>query len=629
MSVDTNNSLATGVTKRRSRTREFTIIAQDPSITDSQGGVLTAKITLPIEDLERGPMGSAVYIVDYDATAGKMYKVAKPPQNGTVTAPVSVHKLLRDPKFHALNAYAIVMRILRRFEFALGRRVSWGIPGHQLKVVPHAFEQANAYYNPGLEALLFGYVRGEPNQFMCLSHDVVAHETAHALLDGLRDKFIVASSPDQVALHEAFADIVALLSVFSLPEIPLQLLKLVPAQPNFAVAAGGTSSVPAGFIRRSQIGFDQLANSPLLGLADEAHKSDTRTDATRFSALRRSVTLAEDPTLLDSDEYQEEHRRGEVLVAVVMQAFLHAWIGRIDDLADKEPDSLLNLQLVADEGAAIADVMLTMAIRGIDYTPPIHVTFGDYVAAMLTADAEVRSDDTRFGIREWLRAKADAFGLRQPLNCVDWCLQPPPKAGSKLARSGAHLAGLQSDPVEVFRLIWNNRGAFDRLLNPHAYTRIASVRPCLRVSPDDGFHLRETVVECIQYLNLTVAELKVYGLHDPSTTGMKPEREIVLQGGATLILDEYGELKYVIANPLPRPDADVILDKSFHLREIAERWQRRLDWLWKSGYFHGDANPSARLAMLHAERQTPDQLTAFGFGAEADRNLHYVEECWL
>ena len=66
-------------------------------------------------------------------------------------------ELLRDPRFHQQNVYAIVMRILARFEYALGRRVSWSFGGHQLKIAPHAFLDANAFYTKEDEALLFGY----------------------------------------------------------------------------------------------------------------------------------------------------------------------------------------------------------------------------------------------------------------------------------------------------------------------------------------------------------------------------------------------------------------------------------------------------------------------------------------
>ena len=63
------------------------------------------------------------------------------------------------------------------FEFALGRRVSWSFRGHQLKIAPHAFPGANAFYSRLDRALLFGYF-ATPNgekAFTCLSHHCVAH----------------------------------------------------------------------------------------------------------------------------------------------------------------------------------------------------------------------------------------------------------------------------------------------------------------------------------------------------------------------------------------------------------------------------------------------------------------------
>ena len=70
-------------------------------------------------------------------------------------------QLLANPAFHGQNIYALVMRTLARFEYALGRRVHWGFDGHQLHVAPHAFVDANAFYSREDRALIFGSVRAD------------------------------------------------------------------------------------------------------------------------------------------------------------------------------------------------------------------------------------------------------------------------------------------------------------------------------------------------------------------------------------------------------------------------------------------------------------------------------------
>src|SRR5690606_13791441 len=107
--------------------------------------------------------GYRVQVVDYDAASDTLWKAREylPEAGGACLADpfekATDKELLADPTFHQQNVYAIVMRILARFETALGRRVSWGFGGHQLKVVPHATCDANAFYSKEDEALLFGY----------------------------------------------------------------------------------------------------------------------------------------------------------------------------------------------------------------------------------------------------------------------------------------------------------------------------------------------------------------------------------------------------------------------------------------------------------------------------------------
>src|SRR4029079_5353961 len=173
------------------------------------------------------------------------------------------YTLLNEPHFHQQNVYAIVMKTLARFEFALGRRLSWGFPGHQINVAPHAFADANAFYSKRDQALVFGYFVGLSGEivYSCLSHDVVAHETTHALLDGLRNRYTDPSSPEQAGFHEGFADVVALLSVFSLKDVRGTLLR-----PEFPQAK---TSLEANLIDSERLKPEMLRKSVLLGLADQ------------------------------------------------------------------------------------------------------------------------------------------------------------------------------------------------------------------------------------------------------------------------------------------------------------------------------------------------------------------------
>lgn len=551
------------------RTRQLTIVAQDPAIRRPDGTILTARVSLPAEELASGPRGYRVHVVDYDTSVRVFYQVPtyNSSANGHFDDPFeqpSNSVILKDPRFHAQNVYAIIMRTLARFEFALGRRISWSFPGHQLKVSPHAFADANAFYSKKDEALVFGYFPGKKGTiFSCLSHDVIAHETTHALLDGLRERYIDPSSPDQAAFHEGFADVVALLSVFATPEVVQLLLDWTERAPS--ARAFGKRRTPPGLIRRQHVTLEALRRSTLLGLAEEMGKEMAQVRGR--GALRQSVTLEPSPAYLDAEEFQEPHRRGEILVAAMLNAFLTVWCNRLTALgtvkvAKARKGEYLDRQRVAEEGSEVADYLLTMAIRAIDYTPPVHLEFGDYLSALLTADHEIRPNDSKYRFREHLRDSFASYGVTPASSERDGQWEAPK---AKLSYERSHFESMARDPDEVFRFVWENRRPLR--LYEDSYSRILSVRPCLRIGPDDGFPLRETVAECLQQLDIRAAELGALRIAKPA--GMPADTRVRLQGGLTLIFDQYGRLKFSVRNRI-------------HDRE---RQSRRLQHLWNSGYF--------------------------------------------
>jgi hypothetical protein len=568
-----NTDTEVGIPTSASRNRTLAVVAQDPGVRHRRR-IVTALLRLPYEELEAGPIGHRVHVIDYDASTGTLYEPARLPAEETKVP--SNERIRGDPAFHAQNVYALVMRTLARFEFALGRRVSWRFGAHQLKVVPHAFAAANAYYSPDSESLLFGYFRrGQGLVFTCLSHDIVVHETTHALLDGLRRRFMAPSSPDQAAFHEGYADIVALLSVFSMGEVLGELID------KAADRATGAAPSKQGLIHQELVGLERLRRSILFGLAEQM---EPEMAGGRANALRRSVELEPDPRLLDRVEFTESHRRGEVLVAAVMRAFLEVWTRRLKALGTIE-SAYLDRQRVAEEGAGVADQLLTIVIRALDYTPPIHLGFDDFLSAMLTADTEVRDDDSRYRLRETLRTWFARYGINPPPETEDGLWK---RSDLQLARTGVRFGSLQTDPTEMFRLLWANHRQLS--LDSTAFTRVTSVRPCLRLGPEDGLPIRETVAECIQYLKIPASELHHHGLRKPD--GMDPETEVELEGGSTLILDEYGLLKFKIHNLLPTPGDE----------QSRRKAQDRLEYLWVQGAFVKGASLAARLSSLHLRR---------------------------
>jgi hypothetical protein len=553
------------------RTRKMTIIAQDPSVTVTNGGarkILTAQVDVPAEDLAPGPSGHRVNVIDYDSSTNTLYKPAKITDIDPYIK-ANDTKLLSDPGFHSQNVYAIVMRTLARFEYALGRRVSWGFYGHQIKVAPHAFADANAFYSEADQALMFGYFQGKQNMvFSCLSHDVIAHETTHALVDGLRERFTDPSSPEQAAFHEGFSDVVALLSIFSVPAVVETVIDR-----NETSHKKGEPTL----IKPSSLSAKELRKSALFGLADEMGQE---LSGIRGNPLRRSAELTPSKKYINSPEYLEPHRRGEILVAAMMNAFIEVWVNRLEGLGKVSPGGL-DKQRVVEEGANIADYLLTMSIRALDYSPSVDLQFCDFLSALLTADREIRPDDTKYSFRRILLKSFNDYGM-PPTSKGDGTESGVWEApAANLSFDRIHFESMQRDPDEVFRFIWENRKALQ--LYEDAYSRVLSVRPCLRIAPD-GFALRETVAEYMQMIKLIAAELKPLGIKAPK--GMPPDTEITLYGGGALIFDEYGRLKFHIFNRI--------------LNE--QRQTSRLEFLWKFGYFRKGQSSLNRFSALHRQR---------------------------
>jgi hypothetical protein len=378
--------------------RRLRVYAFDPSLSVQTDTLAISEVTLKIPweiDLKPGPVGEYIEVVDIDPASGCVY----PPVNLNDPALLAQDGLAPSegyPHFHQQMAYTVAMETIQNFEKALGRRIIWrahylshlpdkeqNIYIQRLRIYPHALREANAYYSPARRAILMGYfpaTASEPGEhypnglvFTCLSQDIVAHEMTHAILDGVHPRFAEPTNGDVLAFHEAFADIVALFQRFSQKEVLRNQI-----------------AKTRGDLRNSGNLLGQLAQQ--FGRATGGH-----------GALRQYVGKKADPYALETTT--EPHERGAILVAAVFDAFLTIYQGRIADLLRLAtggsgilPQGELHPDLVnrlAQEASKSAGHVLTICVRALDYCPPVDITFGEYLRALITADYEWVKDDER------------------------------------------------------------------------------------------------------------------------------------------------------------------------------------------------------------------------------------------
>ncbi|MGH7461175.1 MAG: hypothetical protein ACREMA_09115, partial [Longimicrobiales bacterium] len=139
--------------------------------------------------------------------------------NGDFIFPVST-----SPEADCAHTFAVVREALTLFERLQGGvpiRWAWNTSGNTdlLTVHPREGVTPNAFYSRGEKALKFFFFTpsgATQPVFTCRSLDIVAHETGHAILDGLKPGWLGIGNPPQTgALHESFGDLTALFLALS------------------------------------------------------------------------------------------------------------------------------------------------------------------------------------------------------------------------------------------------------------------------------------------------------------------------------------------------------------------------------------------------------------------------------
>jgi hypothetical protein len=526
--------------------RPLKVFAFDPMLGRSAGNRVVLKIRN--EPLLPGPQGSRVQVIDYDGAERVFYEPVDL-DDAAVLMNDGLEPSESDPRFHQQMVYAVAMKVVENFEEALGRLLTFK-QRKRLRLYPHAFFGPNAFYDPDSVAVYFGYFRADekdpgpnlPGQtvYTCLSQDIITHEVAHALVDRLRPHFTEETNRDVFAFHEGFADIVAIFQHFSFPQILAETIQRTRGDLRSPTALGSLAQ---------QFGY-----------------------ATGSGMALRSATSAEKPDSSLYEKVSEPHERGSILVAAVFDAFFDVYQARINDLlriatggTGRLPEGDLHPDLVnriAAEASKTARNILNMCIRAFDYLPPVDVSFGDYLRALITADVETVSSDDR-GLRASMIEAFRQRGIHMP--------GVPSLAEEALLWENREESGLEL-PFAPFReaLILSAR-AFDRGparktrvvapdgapeepdswpaelrefareraaelgLDPELKTRVAGYHTVFRVSPAGQLKI-ELVAQFAQEDKAASA--------DPVHGGVR------MLGGATVIASAEGKVRYVISKPL-------------------------------------------------------------------------------
>jgi len=354
------------------------------------------------DQLEPGPVNDYLEVIDCDPSSGLFYAPTDlndplllaqdglPPSEGC-------------PQFHQQMVFAVAMRTIRNFERALGRLVLWAGDRNaakyspernftrRLRIYPHALREMNAYYSPSKRALLFGYFKYQESNadactwvFTCLSQDIVAHETTHAILHGMQQRSIEASNFDSLAFHEAFADIIALLQHFSMTNVVRHQL----AQNKGSLREPGLLNGLA-----LQFGHATGSHGALRYALQYLKSSATAANPQEYKTIGKPKKLS---------ETFEAHERGGFLVAAIFDAFVTIYEQKTADLfrlahsGTTSTQDYLSTELVdrlASEAGKAADQVLRMCVRALDYIPPVDLHFGEYLRAIITADTDLVAND--------------------------------------------------------------------------------------------------------------------------------------------------------------------------------------------------------------------------------------------
>ena len=389
---------------------------------------------------------------------------------------------------HQVHVWAVLQRALDFFEsgFGLGRRIPWAFEGNRLIVVPHAGYGKNAFYDRGSKSLQFYYFDDGPRTvYTCLSADIINHEFAHGVLDGIRPYFIEAVHPETAAFHEFVGDLTAILIAFRNNDF----------RQFVARNSQGDLSTDNALNRLAEEFGKAVQGKPYLRSARNKHTMSTMKGEQRPHLLSEVLTGAMFDIIIALSRYYIDVRKRKLLPAF--------W------------DTIQRMQ--------------QMAIQPLDLLPPVDVTFKDYALAVLRMEQIANPTDPD-NYREMMMEVFKGRGILDEDDLKD--LKEPQQVFERLTLDVYHdVDQIATSRAEAYRFLDDNR---DRLFIPSNVDVIVSDLYSAQKLTRQARRLPEQVI--IQYIWREDVRLNgpEFGRFDGQSTSM-------LCGG-TLALDRNGNV---------------------------------------------------------------------------------------
>jgi hypothetical protein len=504
---------------------EVPVYVQDPAVARANPELDPDKNKIKINwepGLAEGPTSARLAVLDYDGDTKRL----EPPVQWNEAQwcfvdlkgqPLTSAQIATS-QFHQVNVWAIVQRVLDFYEDTntLGRPVPWAFSGNRLIIVPHAGDGQNACYDPVSKSLQFYYFDdGNSRVYTCLSHDIVAHETGHAVLDGIRPYFLDGYALQTAAFHEFVADLTAILS---------------------ALRNNDVRRVFADFLEHGQPGADFLAN-----LADQFGQAVMN---------RPYLRTARNPYTMDDVQPENDaHFCSQVLTGMVFDillGLLHSY--RWERGRKPYPAAWDATQRIT-----------RLALQPLDYLPPVDVTFGDYARALLQRDYLLNPDDP-YKYRSLIREVCNKRKIPVPQE------DQPPEAPNDLPSPSVN--DLLASRVAAYNYLHANR----KLLRIPTQQDIVVVDVYAAKKVGRAhFHLPRDVI--VQYL--WGEDVALEGSKFGPLEGMV----VPLLCGGTLVFDENRNFEYWVEKPGTEMQETKKKEQEEAYKEGNRRKQELLDYV--------------------------------------------------